>query len=58
MLGAQVSYIKKKKRSRKEKQREEKREKKKTCPDFIKEPIPLHLWYDRVEIWMRGSKLK
>ena len=40
--------------------KEEKREKRRffsSCPDFIKCPIPLRPWSDRVEIWRRGSWL-
>ena len=41
-------------------EKEEKREKRRffsSCPDFIKCPIPLHPWSDRVEIWRRGPWL-
>ena len=49
MLGAQVSYIKKKK---------DRKKKKHIFLDFINKPIPFHLWFDRVEIWKRGSNLE
>ena len=56
MLRDQVNYIIKKRR-KKTKRREE-REEKLICLDFINKPIPLHLWFDRVEIWRRGLKVK
>ena len=27
------------------------------CPDFIRGPIPLRLWFDLYEIWQRVSSL-
>ena len=62
MLRVQVSYIFfffiKEEIGKKEKNREKRREEKRICPDLINKLIPLHLWFDRVEIWRRDLKLE
>ena len=59
-LGTKSVTLKRKRKKSdwEKKQREEKRERKTHLPRFHQQVDLLHLWFDRAEIWRRGSKLK